>query len=116
MLNIGRYIGIWYKGICNKINNIPYTFVPLYLASIFLSSTSGTVAQSKTNLDVFYILVDSSVNDFISQVPQSEDSVELDLNLGESYSIFENKIIADLYSSGKFLAEKKENTLHINYV
>ena len=116
MLNIGRYIGIWYKGICNKINNIPYTFVPLYLASIFLSSTSGTLAQSKTNLDVFYILVDSSVNDFISQVPQSKDSVELDLNLGESYSIFENKIIADLYSSGKFLAEKNKNARHINYI
>jgi hypothetical protein len=115
-LNRYRYRGIWYKGIWNKINNIPYTFIPLYLASIFLFSTLGILAQSKTNLDIFYTLVDSSVNDFLSQIPETEDSVELELNLGESYSIFENKIIADLYSSGKFLAEKNNNAQHINYI
>jgi len=99
-----------------NLNFVPYTFIPLYLASIFLFSTSGILAQSKTNLDVFYMLVDSSVNDFLSQIPETEDSVELELNLGESYSIFENKIIADLYSSGKFLAEKNKNAKQINYI
>ena len=87
-----------------------------FITAVLVFSTSGIFAQSKTNLDIFYMLVDSSVNDFMSQVPQSEDSVELELNLGESYSIFENKIIADLYSSGKILAEKNKNAKQINYI
>ncbi len=62
------------------------------------------------------MLVDSSVNDFISQMPQSEDSVELQLNLGESYSIFENKIITDFYSKGKYLTEKNKSDRYINYI
>ena len=86
------------------------------ISAVLVFSNSGIFAQPKTNLDIFYMLVDSSVNDFMSQVPQSEDSVELELNLGESYLIFENKIIADLYSSGKILAEKNKNAKQINYI
>lgn len=86
-------------------------FIPLILLLII-----EVHAQPKTNLEIFYNLVDSSVNQFIKQLPEEEDSVGLELNLGESYSIFENKIIADIYSSGKFIAEKDKNALHINYI
>jgi hypothetical protein len=85
-------------------------------AALFIFTSSEVVPQTKTNLDVFYILVDSSVNDFISKIPQSEDTLNLELNLGEGYSIFENKIIADLNSSGKFYGKKNNNAVQINYI
>jgi hypothetical protein len=85
-------------------------------AALFIFTSSEVFPQTKTNLDVFYILVDSSVNDFISKIPQSEDTLNLELNLGEGYSIFENKIIADLNSSGKFYGKKNNNAVQINYI
>jgi hypothetical protein len=103
----GFFYNFWKKLI---IRNLFFAFL------VFLFSVSEIFAQPKTNLDVFYILVDSSVNQFISQLTEAEDSIELELNLGESYSIFENKIIAGLYSSGKFIAEKNKNARYINYI
>jgi hypothetical protein len=95
----------------NRNYYIPYIFIPLYL----LFST-GIFAQTKTNLDIFYTLVDSSVNDFISQIPETEDSLELNLNLGGSYLLFENRIIGDLFSYGKFIAAENKNAEKINYI
>jgi hypothetical protein len=102
----------------NCVNNFSKSLIIKYLFFIpivFSFFSAALSAQSKTNLDVFYILVDSSVNDFISQIPEKEDTIEVELNLGESYSLFENKIIADIYSSGKFLA-KGDNKRKINYI
>ena len=50
-----------------------------------------------------------------SQINADEDSINLKLNLGESYSIFENKILADLYAAGKFITEKNNNLLSVSY-
>ena len=87
-----------------------------FFISLFFLFTSLVSAQPKTNLDIFYMLVDSSVNDFISHIPGSEDSVQLELNLGTGYSLFSNKIIADIYTSGKVVTEVNENAIDINYI
>jgi hypothetical protein len=108
------------KGIWNKIIPIPYTSITLYLLLLF--PISGISAQPETNLDIFYKLVDSSANDFISQIPQLEDSVDLKLNLGESYSVFSNKIIAALYSNGKIVVIENlepaigKDAISVNYI
>jgi hypothetical protein len=73
-------------------------------------------AQPKNNLDIFYSLVDSSANNFISHIPGSKDSVKLDLNLGDSFSIFGNKIISNLFASGKIITEENKNVIKINFV
>ncbi|RPI71112.1 MAG: hypothetical protein EHM47_10935 [Ignavibacteriales bacterium] len=85
------------------------------LLSISGSFSNSVNAQPKTNLDVFYTLVDSTVDIFISRIPQTSDSVKLELTLGSSYSIFGNKIISSLHTSGKYLTEDK-NAVTINYI
>jgi hypothetical protein len=80
-------------------------FLTVVLLFIF---SQGTFAQTKTNLEIFYSLVDSSVNKVIMELP-GNDSISLELNLGESYSVFSNKIIAALYSSGKKIAERNSS-------
>jgi hypothetical protein len=97
---------------------IPYTFLPIYVLILITISFSTAFAQTSTNLEIFYSLVDSSVNEVIKELPNDKDSVSLELNLGESYSVFNNKIIAALYSSGKNLSVKKQNGKipAINYV
>lgn len=110
MLNSGiGYKGTGYKGRM-------YTFVNFILYVSFLLSVSSSVfAQTKTNLDIFYTLVDSSVKEFTSYIPETKDTIQLQLNLGEVYSIFNNRILASVYSSGKIVSEKKEST-NINFI
>lgn len=91
-------------------------FIKVFFIISFLIVATGLKAQTKTNLDIFYSLVDSSADQIIAYLPQAQDSVKLDLNLGESYSIFGNKIIAELFSSGKRLTTENEGTIRINYV
>jgi hypothetical protein len=73
--------------------------------------------QPDTNLDIFYSMIDSSVTDFISKVPQSEESIKLDLNLGKDHSVFTNKVIAKIISFGKKISNEKDNeTSSVNYI
>jgi hypothetical protein len=114
MLNRYSNKGIRYNAIWNKFFHIPYTSIPLYLLLLF--PISGISAQPETNLDIFYKIVDSSASEFISQIPESEDSVKLELNLGESYSVFGNKVVATLFSSGKIVANDSKDVIKINYI
>ena len=106
----------WNNKMNKNISLLKHSKFIFLITIVFLLSIPEIFAQPKTNLDVFYILVDSSVNDFISKIPQAEDTLNLELNLGEGYSIFENKIIADLNSSGKFYGKKNNNAVQINYI
>lgn len=83
---------------------------------IFLADNI-TAQQSETNLEIFYKMIDSSVSNFVSKIPQTEELIELELNLGERHSIFNNKIIAKTISLGKKISEAKdEKPLNVNYV
>jgi hypothetical protein len=89
-----------------------------YLPVVIIFLTDNiTAQQSDTNLEIFYKMIDSSVTDLISRIPQNEETIGLELNLGESHSIFNNKIIAKTISLGKKISNAKdENLLNINYV
>jgi hypothetical protein len=85
------------------------------ISNIF--NVSETQAQTKTNLEIFYSLVDSSVIRVVKELPADNDSVSLELNLGESYSVFNNKIIASLYSLGKIVTiSSSSGKPEINFV
>lgn len=59
--------------------------------SLLLLSTI-VFSQTKTNLEVLYSLNDSLTLLIINNLPAGEDRIQLKLNLGESYSIFANRI------------------------
>jgi len=52
--------------------------------------------QTKTNLNIYNELVDSSVISLINNLPVGEKEINLKLELGESYSFFQNRILYDL--------------------
>ena len=84
---------------------------------MFFASIS--FSQPKTNLELFYELIDSSVSEFSSKLPESSDSIKLKLNLGETYSVFNNQVVEGIYSSGKhIISERNENGNRplVNYV
>jgi hypothetical protein len=84
---------------------------------LFLIVENISAQEPDTNLDIFYKMIDSSVTDLISKIPKSRESIKLDLNLGESYTVFNNRIIAGIFSSGKkILDEENKELLNINYV
>jgi hypothetical protein len=116
MLSRNWYRGIWYKGIWEKIITIPYTLIPFTFITLYLFPTSA-FAQPKTNLEIFYELVDSSVIEFSSKLAESQNSIRLELNLSEAYSVFNNRIIARVYNTGKNkIIEGNMNVPLVHYV
>jgi len=84
---------------------------------VFFLSVDLSAQQPDTNLDIFYSMIDSSVTEFISKIPQSEESIKLDLNLGKDYSVFTNKVITKIISFGKKISnEKSDQASTVNYI
>ena len=67
---------------------------------LFLLITPFLCGQSKTNLNIFKELVDSSVTSFINNLPKNENHINLKMELGTSYSFFQNRILNDLIKKG----------------
>ena len=112
MLNRNWYNSIWEKAITILYSFIPYTFITLCLFSASL-----LFAQPKTNLELFYEMVDSSVTEFSDELTGSHNKIKLELSLGEIYSVFNNRIIAKANSfKTKIMKDGKENTPSVNYV
>ena len=76
---------------CRFFSNIIPLFVKIIFMSLLLLSTI-VFSQTKTNLEVLYSLNDSLTLLIINNLPAGEDRIQLKLNLGESYSIFANRI------------------------
>lgn len=87
----------------------------LILIFFFLSS-SEVNSQPKTNLDVFYLLTDSLVNQINSEIPASEKKILLTLNLGQSYSLFSNSIKERFRKNGKEILEQPPDELNIPHI
>ena len=66
---------------------------------VFSFSFSFTVAQTKTNLEIFYGLVDSSVAK-INQNINSKD-LKVTFSTGDYYRLFQNQVIADFVKLGR---------------
>jgi hypothetical protein len=57
--------------------------------------------QTKTNLEVFYSLVDSAARNAANNIPANKKDVKPDLNSGNMLSIFNNQILESFQKSGK---------------
>ena len=80
-------------------------FISLLLLGTLLS-------QTKTNLEVFYTLVDSSVAQFI-YFSNPSAKIKVELNNGDVYSIFNNRILGNLNTKGIVPANEKSDSLPI---
>jgi hypothetical protein len=63
----------------------------------FLTVLSNTaLLQSRSNLEIFYLLADSSASGIMNNIPENVKKIGLNLNLGNSYSILGNRIVSSL--------------------
>lgn len=72
----------------------------LIVSLIVFSCSNSNFAQTKTNLDIFYSLVDSSAAKIINTLPDSSKVLNVELDVGNEYSVFGNRLISDLASHG----------------
>jgi hypothetical protein len=85
---------------------------------IFFFGNSYVFCQSADNLQIFYTLVDSSGENIISNLPYSDKNLDLNLNLGKSYSLFANHLESVFYKSGYSINSRNNSVekIRINYV
>jgi hypothetical protein len=62
-------------------------------------------SQTKTNLDIFKVLVDSSISEAFADISDSQKEIYADLKLTSQYSVFENQIFKSIQAE-----EKNANT------
>jgi len=86
------------------------------LTILILINSLSVFSQTKTNLEVFYSLTDSLVHKIVSEIPANENQFLLNLNLGESYSLFENQIRTSFRKYGKEIPAHLPNDLYIPHV
>jgi len=86
----------------------------IFLLVVFLAGAS--VCQTKTNLEVFYALNDSLVQRIVKELPGEQKKILLNLNLGESYSLFSNHLKNGFIKSGFEVLSKPIEELNIPQV
>ncbi|MFO7448371.1 MAG: hypothetical protein R6W90_18575 [Ignavibacteriaceae bacterium] len=74
--------------------------LPFYLFAVIFLVSSFSAAQTRTSLDIFYALADSSAKKAASELPASVKEIGLELNSGTIYSVFNTKIISAFNESG----------------
>jgi hypothetical protein len=90
----------------------------LSLSVLFLSLlfTGSLCSQTKSNLEVFYTLADSSVNLIAQNVTLPSLKLKVEFNNGQVYSVFNNHILEYLISKKTILVpEKNENVAVLSY-
>ncbi len=70
-------------------------------------------AQTKTNLDVFKTLVDSSVAEALAELSHSQKDIHLDLKIGSAYSIFEDQFYRSIQSRKKTVISASNSSENI---
>lgn len=70
-------------------------------------------AQTKTNLEKFYSLTDSLAKKIITEIPDTNDQLILELHPGNDYSIFNNNIRQVFINSGKKIYQG--NSMELNF-
>lgn len=76
----------------------------LRIVFLFLLINATLHAQTKTNLDVFKSLVDSSLSEAFLKTANSQNSIFLNLKLGASFIIFEDQIYNSVKAHGRNIA------------
>lgn len=83
---------------------------PLIWFFLFIFSFNYSLAQSKTNLEIFYSLTDSISGKISSTVTESPKEIKVKFNLGEYDYIFSNQIISSLQKNGFTVHPENNNT------
>jgi len=58
-------------------------------------------SQTKTNLEVFKVLVDSSISEALADISDIQKEIYADLKLASQYAVFENQIIKSIQAEKK---------------
>jgi len=85
------------------------------LLTVFIS-ISDLNAQSNTNLEVFYSITDSLVQQIVSEIPGKNKDIVLMLYPGENYSVFNSTIKSAFIKAGKKFTEVPPDELNIPVV
>jgi hypothetical protein len=83
---------------------------------VILFSSFNLFSQTKTNLEIFYSLTDSLVDQINSEIASNENKILLTLNLGQNYSLFSNNIKEKFRKNGKEIIEQPPDELNIPHV
>jgi hypothetical protein len=90
-----------------------YILLFFFLSILFDGSL---YSQTKSNLEVFYSLADSSLNMIGKKIHLPSTQLKLELNNGDIYSVFNNHIREYLTSKKAILvSEKNENVTVLSY-
>ena len=89
--------------------------VGFILISFIISGWTFTsaYAQSKSNLEVFNNMVDSSAVMINQNISPAGDSISLKFNSGDFFSVFQNRLVLDFSKLGKTVSNSSGNI--INY-
>lgn len=88
----------------------------LYFLVVILLFSFNLFSQTKTNLEMFYSLTDSLVDQINFELPSTEKKILLTLNLGQNYSLFSNNIKEKFRKSGKEILEQPPDELNFPHV
>lgn len=74
--------------------------------------------QARDNLEIFYTLVDSSGVNIVKNLPSQKWELNINFNLGETYSLFQNHLesVFNKYGYGINSNDSVDNKITINYV
>ena len=88
-----------------------------FLLILFLLNVS-ICGQTKDNLEIYYSLIDSSGINIVNHLPASSKNLDLNLNLGKDYTLFQNHLESIFYKYGYSIDSKNlnDNETKINYV
>lgn len=98
----------------NHQHFIPGRIFCLLIVSLLLSVKGN--CQTKTNLEIFYSLTDSLVDQIVKEIPAKENKILLTLNLGKSYALFSNNIKERFNKYGKEILEYSNDNHNIPLV
>lgn len=71
-----------------------------WLLVLFVYGIGVLNGQTKTNIEIFYDLVDSASIKAADHLPGKYEKIDLQLNLGTTYSLFTNQIRSKLQNAG----------------
>jgi hypothetical protein len=100
------------------VNKYQFTRGKFFFLSLtlFLLLSEEGICQTPTNLEVFYSLTDSLVDQIVQQLPLKENQILLKLNLGDSYSLFSINIRTRFSKKGKEILNYIPEDIHVPQV
>jgi len=81
-----------------------YSSLSVKILLVIIIAHISLHAQTKTNLYVFKVLVDSSIADLLVNTSGSQKNIYLELKLGSSYTIFEDQIYKSIQTRKRNIA------------